>query len=62
MNSNFRIFRKLVTFSLLKDGALIVLGGGRRVTVIIYIIGVEVLIGVLVVLLVDLINEFIIKE
>ena len=59
---NFRIFRKLITFSLLKDRALIVPRGGRGVAVIIYIIRVEVLIGVLVVLLVDLVNEFIIKE
>ena len=49
-------------FSLLKDGALIVLGGGRGVAVIIYMVGVEVLIGVLVILPVDLVDEFIIKE
>ena len=51
-----------MTFSLLKDGALIVLGGGRGVAVIIYIVGVEVLIRVLVVLLVDLVDEFIVEE
>ena len=51
-----------MTFFLLKDRALIVPGGGRGAAVIIYIIGVEVLIGVLVVLLVDPTNEFIIKE
>ena len=49
-------------FFLLKDGVLIVLGGGGGVTVIIYIIGVEVLIGVLVVLLVDLVDEFMVEE
>ena len=51
-----------MTFSLLKDGALIVPRGGRGVAVIICIVGVEVLIGVLVVLLVDLVDEFIVKE
>ena len=51
-----------MTFSLLKDGALIVLRGGRRAAVIIYIVRVEVLIGVLVILLVDPVDEFIIKK
>ena len=51
-----------MTFSLLKDGSLIVLGGGRGAAVIIYMVGVEVLIGVLVILPVDLIDEFIVKE
>ena len=51
-----------MTFSLLKDGALIVLGGGRGVAVIIYMVGVEVLIGVLVILPVDLVDEFIVKK
>ena len=49
-------------FSLLKDGALIILEGGKGVVVIIYIIRVKVLIGVLIILPVDLIDEFIIKE
>ena len=61
-NSSFRIFRKLVTFSLLKDRALIILGGGRGVAVIIYMVGVEVLIGVLVILPVDPVDEFMVKE
>ena len=51
-----------MTFSLLKDRALIVLRGGRGVAVIIYIVKVEVLIRVLVILPVDLVNEFIIKK
>ena len=51
-----------MTFSLLKDGALIILGGGRGVAVIICMVGVEVLIGVLVVLPVDLVNEFMVEE
>ena len=49
-------------FSLLKDKALIVLGGGKEVAVVIYIVGVEVLAGVLVVLPVDLVNKFIVKK
>ena len=49
-------------FSLLKDGALIILGGGRGVIIINYIVGVEVLMGVLVIILVKLVKEFIFKE
>ena len=48
-----------MTFSLLKDGALTVLGGGRGVIIINYIIGVEVLTGVLVAVLVKSVKEFI---
>ena len=51
-----------MTFFLLKDGALIVPGGGRGAAVIICMVRVEVLIGVLVVLLVDPADEFIIKK
>ena len=51
-----------MTFFLLKDRALIVLGGGRGVAVIICMVGIEVLVGVLVVLPVDPADEFIIKE
>ena len=49
-------------FSLLKDGALIVLGGGRGVVVINYMVGVEVLMGVLVVVPVESVKEFMFEE
>ena len=49
-------------FSLLKDRALIVLGGGRRVVIINYIVGVEVLIGVLIIIPVKSVKKFIFKE
>ena len=49
-------------FSLLKDGALIVLGGGKGVVIINYIVGVEVLIGVLVAIPVKSVEEFIFEE
>ena len=51
-----------MTFSLLKDGALIVLGGGRGVAIIIYMVRVKVLVGVLVILPVDLVDEFMVEE
>ena len=49
-------------FSLLKDGALIIPGGGRRVVIINYIVGVEVLTGVLIVILIKSVKEFMFKE
>ena len=49
-------------FSLLKDGALTVLGGGRGVVIINYIIRVEVLTGVLITIPVKSVKKFIFEK
>ena len=51
-----------MTFSLLKDGALTVLGGGKGVVIINYMVGVEVLTGVLIAVLVKSVKEFMFEE